>query len=221
MTTPSLQDRIVTAYRRLADANLLPLSSGNISVRHGDDILITPTGASADLHADDLVVIDFDGRAKGSGIPSSEWAMHAEIYLQRPDAEAVVHTHGDACTALSCHRRALPPFHYMIASFGGSDVPCTPYAPFGSRELAQHAGRALKERSACLLANHGMICLASSVEAAAKSALKLEMLVRQYILSTQMGPPIMLSADELAEVSRRYRYYGAAYIPESEETHQS
>lgn len=216
MTTAPLRDRIVTAYRRLAAANLLPLSSGNISTRHGSHILITPTGADADLRPDDLVLIDFDGRAEGPGVPSSEWAMHAEIYLQRPDAEAVVHTHGDACTALSCHRRPLPPFHYMIASFGGDDVPCTPYAPFGSRELAHHAGQALKERNACLLANHGMICFGASVEAAAKTALKLEMLVRQYILSRQLGSPVLLSTDELAEVSRRYRYYGAAYIPESD-----
>jgi len=216
MITSPLRDEIVTTYRRLAAANLLPLSSGNISARHGDNILITPTGANADLHADDLVLIGFNGRATGPGIPSSEWAMHAEIYLQRPDAKAVVHTHGDACTALSCHRRPLPPFHYMIASFGGSDVPCTPYAPFGSRELAQHAGHALKERSACLLANHGMICRGATVEAAANTALKLEMLARQYILTTQIGPPIMLTTDELAEVSRRYQYYGATYIPESE-----
>lgn len=212
-STGNIGDRIVATYRQLAVEKLLPLSSGNISARVGDRILITPTGASAAVAAADLVLIDFDGRSE-AGIPSSEWAMHAEVYRARPDAQAVVHTHGDACTALSCHRRPLPAFHYMIASFGGDDVPCAPYAPFGSRELAEAAAHALTHRTACLLANHGMICLGNTIEAAVKAALKVEMLARQYILSCQLGSPVILGEAELKEVSRRYSYYGKNYIPE-------
>ncbi len=208
---------IVAAYRRMSAEGLLPLSSGNLSVRLGERLLITPTGADRDVAEDQLVVLDQQGKVEGDGVPSSEWSMHAAIYAGRPDAMAVVHTHGDACTALSCLRRPLPAFHYMVASFGGVDVPCTDFAPFGSTELARLAADSLKDRTACLLANHGMICLGGSITDAVETALRLEMLARQYILALQAGSPVLLTADEMAETRRRYRYYGRSRIPDRDE----
>lgn len=205
---------VVAAYRELAEAGLLPLSAGNLSVRSGDRLLITPTGADRSLGAGDLVLIDRDGSTKGGGIPSSEWSMHAAVYAARADAGAVVHTHGDACTALSCLRRGLPPFHYMVAGFGGDDVPCTAYAPFGSARLAALAAASLAERDACLLANHGMICLGPTIAAAVRAALTLELLCRQYLLALSASEPVLLSADDMAEARRRYGYYGHARIPD-------
>jgi L-fuculose-phosphate aldolase len=127
-----------------------------------------------------------------------------------------VHTHGDACTALACHRQPLPAFHYMIASFGGAEVPCADYAPFGSKALAKSAAAALVRHNACLLANHGMICFGSDIRSAAIRALKLEMLARQYILAKQLGEPHLLSETEVAEAARRYAFYGVGYIPEAQ-----
>lgn len=208
------REAVVAAYRELAEAGLLPLSAGNLSVRSGERLLITPTGADRSLAASGLVLIDRAGRASGGGIPSSEWSMHAAIYAARADAGAVVHTHGDACTALACLRRGLPPFHYMVAGFGGDDVPCTDYAPFGSARLAGLASSALAERDACLLANHGMICLGATIAAAVRAALTLELLCRQYLLTLGAGEPVLLSADDMAEARRRYGFYGHARIPD-------
>ncbi len=213
MTFEAERTDLVAAYRGLATEGLLKLSSGNLSVRVEDGILITPTGAGSDVSQRELVLMDGAGRVSGEGIPSSEWSMHAEIYAARSDAVAVVHTHADACTALSCLRRPLPPFHYMVALFGGDDVPCTAYAPFGSPELARLAASALKDRTACLLANHGMICFGPSIDSAAKTALALEMLARQYILALQAGAPCLLTREEMAEARRRYGYYGHSRIP--------
>jgi L-fuculose-phosphate aldolase len=204
---------LVGAYRRLAGEGLLQLSSGNLSVRTADRILITPTGADRGLDEGDLVEMEADGTVIGRGVPSSEWAMHAAIYATRPEAGAVVHTHADACTALSCLRKPLPAFHYMVASFGGDDVPCTPFAPFGSDELAGFAADALRDRTACLLGNHGMISWGETLRTAAETALRLEILSRQYILALQAGTPALLSPDELAETRRRYGYYGHSRIP--------
>ncbi|NNM72763.1 class II aldolase/adducin family protein [Enterovirga aerilata] len=209
----SARTGLVAAYRRLAGEGLLPLSAGNLSVRAGDMMVVTPTGADASVREEELVPMTMAGDVDGPGVPTSEWAMHAAIYAARPDIAAIVHTHSDACTALSCLRRPLPAFHYMVALFGGEDVPCTPYAHFGSPELGRLAAEALRERTACLLANHGMICCGPTLAAATKGALTLEMLARQYILACQAGDPVLLGPDEMAEAKRRFGYYGRSRIP--------
>lgn len=205
----SLREALCTTYRDLERLGLSSGSAGNVSARWGDGMLVSPAGATAASVAPAaFVAMTFDGEVVSSGKPSSEWAMHAEIYRRTPSAQAVVHAHPDACVALSCQRRAIPAFHYMIASFGGSDVPCSAYAPFGTTELALAAAAVLKDRSACLLANHGMICHAKTLDQAMANALKLEVLARQYILSLQIGPPVILTAEEMVVVRERYRSYG-------------
>jgi L-fuculose-phosphate aldolase len=205
----SLRNALCEAYRDFERLGLSSGSAGNISVRWSGGMLISPAGATAASAAPEaFVAMTLDGDVLSAGKPSSEWAMHAEIYRGTLNAQAVVHAHPDACVALSCQRRVIPAFHYMIAAFGGSDIPCSSYAPFGSTELALAAAAALDGRSACLLANHGMICHAKSLNEAIANTLKLEVLARRYILSLQIGPPVLLSEAEMTIVRELYRAYG-------------
>jgi L-fuculose-phosphate aldolase len=213
LTERQLREALAAAYQRLARLGLNNGSAGNISCRHGAGTLISPTGADGDsIGPDAFVQITLDGETQGAGIPSSEWAMHTAIYRRYPQAQAVVHTHSDACVALSCHRKPIPAFHYMLAGFGGDDVRCADYATFGTDALAASAVEALEGRNACLLANHGMICHAPTLEKAVANAAKLETLARQYWMSAQLGAPVILGADEMAVVRERYRGYGKSRL---------
>lgn len=205
---------IVEAYVKLDQEGLNRGSSGNVSVRLGPDrLLISPTGIdAARITAAGIVQIDLDGNTVGDGIPSSEWEMHAEIYRAYPETGAVVHTHADACVALACQRRGIPAFHYMVAGYGGHDIRCAPYATFGSSALARVAVTALHERSACLLANHGMMARGADLKGAVTTAIKLETLAKHYWMTLQLGPPVLLSDEEMAEVRERYRHYGRARL---------
>lgn len=204
----TMRHAVVDAYRELGRRGLNCGSTGNLSYRLGDRILITPTGAEGEsIDGDMLVVIDSDGEILGPGTPSSEWRMHCEIYGRKPQAMAIAHTHSDACVALSCMRRSIPPFHYMVAGFGGNDVPCAAYAPFGSLELARAAAEALADRTACLLANHGMVCYGCTLKSVVTAAIALETLARQYLLTIQAGGPVLLNDDEMSAVRDRYLSY--------------
>lgn len=209
-------------YRLLAARRLLVANSGNLSARVGAGMVISRSGAMAEgISADDFVTIGLDGAAPSSSAqpsnappsnapPSSEWRMHAAIYRAFPAAGAVVHTHSDAATALSCLGEGLPPFHYMLAEFGGDDVRCAPYATFGTEALARLMLEALSGRRACLLANHGMICFAATPDAALMVAEILETLARQYLLARASGTVRLLSAEQMAQAHLRYRDYHAA-----------
>ena len=214
MDEKAAREQIVDAVRFLEEKGLNHNSAGNVSVRFGDGALITPAGGrSSWLTPDEIVHMSLDGEVRGSGKPSSEWRFHAGILRTRPEAEAVVHTHADACVALSCLRKPLPPFHYMIASFGGNSIPCSRYEPFGSPALADAALAAIEGHLACLLANHGMIAMGKSLQHALDLTVKLETLARQYILACQVGEPVLLDEAELATVHARYGNYGAAAMP--------
>jgi L-fuculose-phosphate aldolase len=217
MTEADKRSGIVETVAWLEQIGLNHGSSGNVSIRHGDTILITPAGArAANLAPAGVVAIDIEGALVGGGdaIPSTEWRLHTEIYRARPEVGAVVHSHADHCVALSCLRRPLPPFHYMVASFGGDLVPCARYEPFGSDALAMAVVEALADRyRACLMASHGMIALGATLPQAADLTVKLETLARQYILARQAGEPVLLTPAELAEVHRRYPYYGKSRLP--------
>ncbi len=205
---------VVKLYRDLAAAKLNNGSSGNVSLRLGNDMLITPTGATADtLAVDQLVAMPVAGPPVPGTSPSSEWAMHAAIYAVCPEAGCVVHTHADACTALSSLGEPLPAFHYMVVGFGGHEVPCAPYVTFGTQALADAVGDTIAGYKACLLANHGMICHGKDPEDALGAALRLETLARQYLLARAAGQPKLLGAEDLRLALARYRTYGKAYTP--------
>jgi len=186
-------------------------SSGNVSVRAARGMVITPSGCSADSITDtDPVTMTLDGNARGKRAPSSEWFMHAAIYRAYPDAQAIVHTHSDACTALACLNEPLPAFHYLITRFGGDDVRCAPYVTFGTPALAEVAVEALTDRTACLLANHGMIVTGTNADDALTAAITLEALARQYLLARAAGNPRLLTATEMLAARERFKTYGPA-----------
>ncbi len=200
MKETELRQQLVHAYQRLVELGLTEQSSGNVSIRTPDGMLISPSGASAEsISAANVVQVKADGSWQGLYKPSSEWQMHAAIYQAYPQAEAVVHTHSDHCVALSCQRRVLPGFHYLVGTFGGTDVRCTDYFTFGTEALADAAVEALSDRTACLLGSHGMIGYGDTVDTAVETAHRLELLCRQYLLAAAVGEPATLSDSEWQE----------------------
>lgn len=204
-----LRAALVGLYRDLAASGMMVGSSGNVSARTKSGFLITPTGCdAATLKPSDLVKMRLDGRFAGKLRPSSEWEMHAAVLQGDVRAQVVVHTHSDHATALSCLNLPLPAFHYNVAEFGGEDVRCAPYATFGTPDLARLAAVAIAGRSACLLANHGMLVHAPGVAAALTAALRLEALCRQYLLARAAGTPRLLTPAETQAAIARYTTYG-------------
>jgi L-fuculose-phosphate aldolase len=196
-------------YTELGERGLIVGSSGNVSERTDRGMIITPSGGSPDgVSESGMAETTLDGTLLNNATPSSEWEMHAAIYRAFPVAGCVVHTHADACTALASLDRELPPFHYMVVQFGGANVRCAPYVTFGTPALASHAVNALKDRSACLLANHGMILYARDTDQALSRALLLESLCRQYLLALAAGKPRLLSAREIKAAKERFKTYG-------------
>jgi L-fuculose-phosphate aldolase len=184
-------------------------TSGNISLRHKEGMLITPTSmAYVKMKPDDIVEMGLDGGVKGKGNPSTEWRFHLDIFRARPDVHAIVHAHPTYCTTLAIMERGIPAIHYMVAVAGGADIRCAPYATFGTQELSDHAVEALKDRKACLLAHHGMIATADSLERAMWLAVEVETLARQYVNCLQLGEPSVLPPEEIANVAMRISNYG-------------
>ena len=211
-----MRSELVRLYNTLAARDMLVGSSGNVSARDGEAMLISPTGCGAEtLGPDHIVPMELDGRFQGPIKPSSEWEMHAAIYRADPTAQVIVHTHSDHATALACLNLPLPPFHYNIADFGGADVRCAPYVTFGTPELAKAAAEAMTGRSGCLLANHGMIVHGRDIAHALTQAIRLEALCRQYLLTLAAGGPRLLTPDEIQAAIARYSTYGQQTEPKS------
>jgi L-fuculose-phosphate aldolase len=207
----ALRDDAVAAVRRLDELGLNRGSTGNLSVRWGEGMLITPTGmGAADLAPQDLVWLGWDGSQLGPWQPSSEWHFHQAVYRQRPDLNAVVHTHSTHAAALACLRRPLPAFHYMVAVAGGDSVPLVPYHLFGTEALSQGVGQALRDRNACLLATHGLVAAGSTLAQAMKVVQEVEALCEVYLKALAVGEPAILGAQEMAAVLQRFRSYGRA-----------
>jgi L-fuculose-phosphate aldolase len=199
-TEQQLREHLAEQYRYVEQIGLNELSSGNLSCRFEDGMLISPSGASADnITPDSVVRVSLDGEWEGDRKPSSEWRMHAAVYLSKPSAEAVVHTHSDYCVALASQLMPLPGFHYLVGSFGGNDVPCVPYSTFGTQSLGDDAAKALETRTACLLGNHGMICRGKNLKSAVNLAHRLEIMCRQYVLTRQLGEPQLLTEEQWEE----------------------
>ncbi len=207
----ALRADIVRVAQAMDRAGFAPSKSGNVSARHGEGLIITPSGLPyAATAPDDLVALDLEGRVgSGERKPSSEWPFHTAIYRARPDARAIVHTHSPRATALACARRGIPAFHYMIALCGGPDVRCADYATFGTPELAESAVRGLEGRKAVLLANHGVIALGASLDGAYAVAAEVENLAGQYLDLLAAGlTPVILDEAEMARVAERFAGYG-------------
>jgi len=203
---------VIAAARRMNVLGINRGTSGNVSVRLDDGLLITPSALPYDtMRPRDVVALALDGtqRSAPHRRASAEWRLHAGVYAARPDVQAIVHAHPTCATALACLRRAIPPFHYMVAVAGGSDIRCSGYATFGTQALAEAAVVALQDRRACLLANHGVVACGATPDDALALAIEVEALAAQYWHALQIGEPVLLDADEMRRVQQRFRDYYA------------
>lgn len=212
-TENDVRKDIVAACREMNATGFNSGTSGNISVRHGDRMLITPSAVPYDRMTPEMIAsLDLAGEMTGTWDgplkPSTEWRFHWKILKHRSDMTAVVHAHPTYCTALAILRKSIPACHYMVAAFGGMDVRCAGYHTFGTTELADMVIEALDGRTACLLANHGMVAGGRGLEQAMWRAVELETLARQYHLASQMGEPVILSKEEMEDTFRMFAGYG-------------
>jgi L-fuculose-phosphate aldolase len=204
---------IIDACRRMNALGINQGTSGNISIRHDDGMLITPTSVPYDaMTAEQIVFMDMDGAFAEGQRPSSEWRFHLDILRSRGDVGAVVHAHPTYCTILAIMGLEIPPIHYMIAAAGGDTIRCAPYATYGTPELSEHAVKALDGRMACLLDHHGMIAVGPSLAKALWLAVEVETLARQYHGCLQIGRPPLLPADEIERVRLKMSGYGHADV---------
>jgi L-fuculose-phosphate aldolase len=214
MNETELRAELVRTAKKLDEQGLNRGTSGNLSARFGEGMLITPSGMGAEgLTEEDIVFVGMDGVSRGRWQPSSEWLFHRDIYAQRDEVGAVVHTHSIAATTLACLRKDIPPFHYMIALMGGDTIRCADYATFGTQELSANALAALHGRKACLLANHGMIAAGKNLDEAFKIAVEVETLSEMYLRALPAGQPVLLTADEFKAAQDRFASYGKPARP--------
>jgi len=203
-----LREDLVSASRRINSIGLNQGTSGNLSSRIKGGLLITPSSMPYDeMQFDDLVAIDLSGNplVETQRQPSSEWRLHAEILTKRPEIKTILHCHSIHATALACHERSIPSFHYMTAVAGGNDILCAPYATFGTKKLSELAVAALENRLACLLAHHGQITLGLNLKAAIQMAVEVETLAHIYLQACLLGDPPQLSNSEMSEVHHQFK----------------
>ena len=205
----NLKFEVIKYAKMLNSKKLSALRSGNISARYKDGFLITPSGAKySSLKNKDVVFVSLKGEFdKKKGIPSSEWRFHQDIYLNKKDAKAIVHAHSTCATAISTHEKSIPAFHYMVAMAGGNDIKCAKYATYGTRSLSKNIIKSLKNRTACLIGNHGQIALGESLSKAFELAEEVENLSHQYINALKIGKPKILSSKEMNKVLRKAKNY--------------
>jgi L-fuculose-phosphate aldolase len=204
-----IKAEIIKYSKMLNSRKLSALRSGNISVRYKNGFLITPSGKKySSLKNKDIVFVSLDGSFdKKKGIPSSEWKFHQDIYNNKKGAKSIVHAHSTNATAVSAHKRGIPPFHYMVAMAGGNDIKCAKYATFGTRNLSKNILKALKGRKACLIANHGQIAFDENLPKAFELAEEVENISLQYITSLKLGRPKILSIKEMKKVLSKAKNY--------------
>lgn len=211
--------QLLEISRKLVSLGLNKGTSGNVSVRDADGFLITPSGLKVEeMTADSMVKMLLNEKdahdsfktyhAPNNLKPSSEWRFHYDILANRPEINAVIHTHSMFATTLACLHKDIPPFHYMIAVTGADTIRCAPYALFGTQVLSDHVLAALHQSKACLLANHGMIALGRDLDDALAVTVEVENLCEQYWRALQLGEPHILSEAEMREVFQQFKGYG-------------
>ena len=204
-----LKSEIIKFSKLLNSKKLSALRSGNISARFKKGFLITPSGKKySSLKNKDIVYVSLNGKFdKKLGIPSSEWKFHQDIYIKKEEANAIVHSHSTNATALSVHKKSIPAFHYMVALAGGNDIKCANYATYGTRKLSVNILKALKNRKACLISNHGQIAYDDNLSKAFELAEEVENLSLQYITALKIGRPKILSNVEMNKVLAKAKNY--------------
>ena len=208
-----LKGEVIKYSKKLNTTNLSALRSGNISVKAiekgVDGFYITPSGMKySTLKIKDIVFVSLKGVFdKKKNKPSSEWRFHQDIYVNKKEAKAIVHSHSTCATAVSSHQKNIPAFHYMVAVAGGEDLKCSKYATFGTKQLSRNIIKALKNRSACLIANHGQVAFGDDLSKAFELAQEIENICHQYINALRVGIPKILSKKEMKIVLGKFKNY--------------
>lgn len=212
MTENDLRRKIIQLCLDMNASGLNQGTSGNISVRFGKRMLITPSGIPYDkMQVEDIANMPISGNKlswEGPYKPSSEWHFHRTILKNKPDLNAVIHTHSTFATVLSIARNSIPAVHYMIGAFGGNTVECANYATFGTAELSKNIQKAMKNRTACLLANHGMVVGGVNLDKAMWAAIELETLAKQYYHARLAGDMVVLPEEEMDKIVELFKGYG-------------
>ena len=206
-----IKNVLCETFGKLYQAGFNTSKSGNISARLGKTMIISPSGvAASDITPETFVGVKIgNGEVEdGASIPSSEWRFHHDIYNHFEENRAIIHTHSTYATALSCLGIELPPFHYMVATFGSGSVKCARYKTFGTPELSLSVRDAIKDSKVCLLANHGAIAVGESISEAYDNAVLLEELAKIYLISISAGTPTLLSEEEMLELKNKFTTYG-------------
>ena len=212
----ALRSRMIDICRKMNATGLNQGTSGNLSVRHGAGLLITPSSMPYDtMQPEDIVEMAWDGTYLGRR-PSSEWRFHRDILRARPDVGVLLPRHSVHSSAVACHRRHIPAFHYMVAVMGGNTLRCAPYATFGSQALSDAAIAALHDRKACLLGQHGQIALGKTLDAALSMAVEVEVLAQMYIAACTLGEPPVLSDSEMERVIAQMQRMSYGLAPEGD-----
>ena len=209
------RNKIIEFSLKLNSTNLSPLRSGNISLRSeengNDGYFITPSGKKYEtLKPEDIVFMGLNEEVKkndSANQPSSEWRFHRDIYVNKDEAQAIVHAHSPHATAVSSHGKPIPAFHYMIALAGGEDIKCADYSTFGTEELSKKVIKALENRTACLMSNHGQVAFGKNLEDAFELAQEIENICHQYTIALKLGKPKILSFVEMKKVLDKAKNY--------------
>ena len=213
-----LKNEVIKFAQKLNSTNLSPLRSGNVSIRaKKDDVdgfLLTPSGIKYEtLKNDDIVFLSLREEYNNLKMfnsslnPSSEWRFHQDIYRKKPEAKAIVHAHSPHATAVSAHGKPIPAFHYMVALAGGDDIKCAEYATFGTPELSINLLKALENRKACLMSNHGQLTFGPTLKQAFELAEEVENICHQYVITLKLGKPKILSSTEMSKILDKIIHY--------------
>ena len=216
-----LKKEVIKYAQKLNSTNLSPLRSGNVSIRvthnNVEGFLLTPSGKRYEnLVPEDIVFLalkeEYDNLKlfNTSLNPSSEWRFHQDIYLKKKEAKAIVHAHSSHATAVSAHGKPIPAFHYMIALVGGDDIKCAEYATFGTTEISKNIIKALENRKACLMSNHGQVAFGVNLKQAFELAEEVENICHQYIIALKIGNPKILSSVEMNKILDKIKHYKKA-----------
>lgn len=209
MENLKLRQEIIDICRRMNALGINQGTSGNVSARTEGGFLMTPSGIPYDvLEPEHIVQMDLDGGYYGDWKPSVEWRMHMDVFRSRPEAGGIIHTHANHAAALSSLGWEIPAFHYMIGVTGGKSLRCADYATYGTAELSVNMLEAMKDRTACLLANHGFICFAANLDATLALAVEIETLCHQYVIAKQLGDPKLVDDAEMDMVLGKFKSYG-------------
>ena len=209
-------EQIIKYANMLNSEKLSTLRSGNVSLRYKNGFLITPTSLPYnEMSPEDIVEMDWNGEYLGRR-PSSEWRFHRDILKSRDDVNVVLHCHSINATAVACHKKNIPAFHYIVGLAGGKDIKCADYATFGTQELSDNVLIALKDRLACLLSQHGMICLGKTFKDAFSLGCEVEAISKMYVKALSIGNTPILSDQEMDKVIKQMERMSYGKGPEPE-----